>query len=208
MARVVEPQTRPAKPEDVAQIVEVLARAFDDDPVPNFLFRGDRRRHRGLRRFFEIQLRYVYMGDGEVWTTSDVAGAALWAPPTKSKPGWKDLYHLLPVTIDLLGLGRRAPAAFQLLQEVEQARPRQEHWYLATLGTEPDRQGQGIGSALLRSVLERVDEQALPTYLESSKERNLPFYARHGFEVTGEIHTPSGGPTLWLMWREAKEPAR
>lgn len=198
---------RHAEVSDVATLVEVLARAFDDDPVPNFLFRGERRRRRGLRRFFSIQLRRMYLDEGEVWTTDDLAGAAIWAPPSKSRPGLRELLYLLPVLPDLTGLGRRAGDAIQLLQSVDRARPREEHWYLATLGTDPDRQGQGVGSALLRQVLSRLDSQGLPAYLESSKERNVPFYARHGFEVRGEIHTPGGGPTLWLMWREPRSAA-
>ena len=206
MSPLPEPRTRRAGIEDVPDLVEVLARAFDDDPVPNFLFRGDRRRRRGLRRFFSIQLRHMYLSDGEVWTTDDVAGAALWAPPTKSRPGLGELLHLVPVLPDLAGLGRNFGAAMRLLQSVDRARPHDEHWYLATLGTDPPRQGQGVGSALLRGVLERADAEGIPAYLESSKERNLPFYRRHGFEVTGEIHTPDG-PTLWLMWRDPRPAA-
>jgi ribosomal protein S18 acetylase RimI-like enzyme len=205
MSSASRPEVRRAGPDDVARLVEVLARAFDDDPVPNFLFRGDRRRNRGLRRFFSIQLRHVYLsGDAEVWTTDDLRGAALWAPPTKQRPGWRDLLHLLPVLPDLAGLGRDAGAALQLLKEVDRARPREDHWYLATIGTDPDHQGRGVGSALLSEVLGHVDREVMPAYLESSKERNIAFYSRHGFEVTGEIHTPGGGPTLWLMRREPR----
>ncbi len=203
-----QPQVRRAVRSDVNRMVEVLARAFDDDPVPNFLFTTERRRRRGLRRFFGIQLRHMYLSDGEVWTTDDIAGGALWAPPGKPRPGLRELFWLFPMLADLMGLGRHAGPAMQLLGAVDRARPREQHWYLATIGTDPDRQGRGVGSALLRQVLGRVDEEGLPAYLESSKEQNLPFYARHGFEVTGEIHTPGGGPTLWLMWREPREPAQ
>lgn len=201
-----EPLVRRANRSDVKTLVEVLGRAFDDDPVPNFLFSTDRRRRHGLRRFFNIQLRHMYLDDGEVWTTDDTAGAAMWAPPGKPRPGLRDLLWLIPMLPDLRGLGRRAGAAMQLLGAVDKARPRTEHWYLATIGTDPQRQGRGVGSALLREVLERVDREGMPAYLESSKERNNAFYARHGFEVTGEIHTPGGGPTLWLMWREPRTP--
>ena len=66
--------------------------------------------------------------------------------------------------------------------------------------------GSGIGRSLVEPVLQRADRDGVPAYLESSKERNIAFYARHGFEVTGQIHTPRGGPTLWLMWREPRPP--
>jgi GNAT superfamily N-acetyltransferase len=200
------PAPRRAGRDDVAALVEVLGRAFDDDPVACFLFRGDRRRHRGLRRFFRIQLTALYAGDGEVWTTADRAGAAIWAPPAKALPGLRDLWHLAPLLPDLAGLGRSVPDAVRLLAEVERRRPRAPHWYLATLGTDPARQGHGIGSALLADVLRRCDEEGVPAYLESSKERNLAFYRRHRFEVTGDLEVPKGGPRLWFMWREPGPP--
>lgn len=200
------PVTRRAIDEDVGSLVEVLGRAFHDDPVACFMFATDRRRRRGLRRFFGIQLRHMYMADGEVWTTDDLAGAALWAPPGKPKPGWRDLWHLSPLLRELVFLGRRLPDAANLLAEVDRRRPRQPHWYLATLGTEPARQGKGVGSALLSPVLERCDQEGLPAYLESSKERNLAFYGRHRFEVTGSFDAPGGGPRLWFMWREPRPP--
>ena len=43
-------------------------------------------------------------------------------------------------------------------------------------------------------------------YLESSKERNIPFYARHGFAVVEEVPLPHGGPSIWTMWRAPQGP--
>ncbi len=196
---------RRATRRDVEPLAGMLTRAFDDDPVARFMFRGERRRRRGLPRFFTIQLRHMYLGDDEVWTTDDVAGAALWGPPGKAKPGLRDLWHLSPLVPDLLGLGRALPDAGRLLAEVDRRRPEQPHWYLATLGTEPARQGQGVGSAILQPVLRRCDEEGVPAYLESSKERNLAFYGRHRFEVTGEYQVPDG-PKIWFMWRDPRPP--
>ncbi len=70
------------------------------------------------------------------------------------------------------------------------------------VGVEPERQGRGVGSALLREVLTQCDAEGLPAYLESSNERNLTLYRRHGFEVIEELRLGRSGPLLWLMWRE------
>jgi predicted GNAT family N-acyltransferase len=63
-----------------------------------------------------------------------------------------------------------------------------------------------LGSALLQVALAHVDEEGDPSYLESSKERNVPLYARFGFEVIGEVPSKSGSPPLWRMWREPRVP--
>ena len=193
---------------DVARLVEVLVRAFDDDPVAHYFFRGERRHRRGLRRFFDLQLRREYLAAGEAWTTDDLAGAALWSPPERPRPGLRDLVRLLPLLGDLVGVGRDALRVARLLAEVERARPAELHWYLGVLGTDPARQRTGVGAALLGQVLARVDAEGLPAYLETSKEENLAFYGRHGFAVTGRIEAPGEGPTLWLMWREPMPPGR
>jgi hypothetical protein len=52
-------------------------------------------------------------------------------------------------------------------------------------------------------VLDLCDREHFPAYLESSKERNVDFYARHGFRVRERITLPDG-PSLWLMWREPR----
>jgi GNAT superfamily N-acetyltransferase len=191
---------------DVARVVEVLVRAFDDDPIAHYFFRGERRHDRGLRRFFDLQLRREYLAAGEAWTTEDLAGGALWSPPGRPRPGVRDLLRLLPLLGDLLGVGRDAGNVARLLAEVERARPAELHWYLGVLGTDPPRQRTGVAGALLGAVLPRVDAEGLPAYLETSKEENIAFYARHGFDVTGEMRARGGGPTLWLMWRRPRPP--
>ncbi len=111
--------------------------------------------------------------------------------------------RLAPVLADVV-LGGRASASFRLLADVERARPTQEHWYLATLGTDPPVQGRGVGSALLRSMLKVVDDEGMPAYVESSKRQNVPFYMRHGFEVTGVVRSVDGVVSLWPMWRSPR----
>lgn len=192
---------RRAVPADVDHLVGMLARAFDDDPVSVYLFGRPGARQRGLRTFFRIQLRRLMAGAGEVWTTQTRSGAALWVPAgPPAAAGWRDVLRLAPVAMGLVAGGRPGPA-IRLLADIERARPLVPHWYLATIGTDPPAQGHGVGSSLLSTVLRRVDAQGMPAYLESSKERNVPFYARHGFEVTRTLTSADDEVTLWLMWR-------
>jgi GNAT superfamily N-acetyltransferase len=95
------------------------------------------------------------------------------------------------------------PRSLAGLREIEDRHPTAPHWYLSVLGTDPTRQGEGLGSALLRPVLDDCDRLEIPAYLETGTERNVQFYTRHGFRVTERIELP-GGPSMWLMWREPR----
>ena len=183
--------------DDIRPIAAALARAFEDDPVAVYIFPDPARRPRGLERFFRLQVGRTFLRRGEAWTTTELAGGAFWLPPSSPRPGLRELIEQFPM-VPLLG--RRLLTTLRLIGLMEQHHPKVPHWYLGTLGTDPPYQGRGVGSALLRPVLERCDEEGTPAYLESSKASNIPFYRRHGFEVTKELEVP-GGPVLWLMWR-------
>ena len=87
------------------------------------------------------------------------------------------------------------------LTMIERHHPDGEHLYLSVLGVDPARQGAGVGSALLAPGLELCDRDGLAAYLETGKERNIAFYARHGFKVTEQLRLPAG-PPVWLMRRD------
>jgi carbamoyl-phosphate synthase large subunit len=60
-----------------------------------------------------------------------------------------------------------------------------------------------IDSAEDRDKFSKIcDREGIPAYLESSKDRNVPYYERFGFKVTKEIALPRGGPLVWAMWRD------
>jgi GNAT superfamily N-acetyltransferase len=189
---------RPARAEDIGPLAACLARAFDDDPVTAWVYPNPRSRARWSRRFFQWQLRRL-LPQEVTWTTDDQAGAAIWALPGRWREGPADMVRLLRAT--LLGIVPSLPRVLRGLGQVETRHPDNRHMYLAVLGVEPDRQGDGVGSALIRPGLELCDREGLPAYLETGKERNVAFYARHGFRVTEELDL-TRGPRVWLMWRD------
>jgi len=198
------PTVRRATAADAPAITDMLVRAFDDDPVSNFMFAGPRRRRLGLHSFFRSELGHHYLPHGQVYVTNDLSGAALWGPPGRVRHPVLELLQLLPTAPFLLS--PHTISAVKLLFTVEGLHPTEPHWYLFTLGTAPERQGQGVGSALLRAMLTLIDEAGEPAYLESSKQRNVPLYARFGFQVIHQIPSKSGSPPIWRMWREPRPP--
>jgi ribosomal protein S18 acetylase RimI-like enzyme len=198
------PHVRPATASDVPAITKMLVRAFDDDPVASFMFAGKQRRRLGLHSFFTSQLRRQYLPHGHVYVTEDLSGAALWGPPDRRRHAVEELLQLLPTAPFLLS--PHTINALRLMFKVEGLHPTERHWYLFTLGTAPERQGKGVGSALLRSMLAHIDQAGEPAFLESSKERNVPLYARFGFSVIDEVPSKSGSPPIWRMWREPRVP--
>jgi GNAT superfamily N-acetyltransferase len=193
-------EVRRATRADSRQLAVALARAFHDDPVMAWFFPPAERRVAQNRRFFAQRLRQI-LPQEETYTVEGHGGAALWTVPD----GWQ-LSNLQTARMAVAlapAIGRRVTTILSGVEMIEHAHPEAPHYYLAALGTQPELQGQGVGSALIQPVLDTCDRNEVPAYLESSKERNIAFYARHGFRVTGEVHLPKG-PTVWSMWREPR----
>ena len=185
---------------DVTAMAAQLARTFLDDPVTSHIFRNEARREAGLRAFFGTQMRADYLPFGGCYTTEGYSGSAIWAPA--GKPMLTGLAGVMTMVSVLPYVATNLVTTLRLLNLVESMHPHEPHWYLATLGTAVDAQGKGVGGAVMAPVLEHCDREGLPAYLESSKERNVPFYRRHGFEVVEEVSLPGDGPSIWTMWRE------
>lgn len=185
---------------EFAAVGRALSLAFEDDPVMSFLFPHARTRTRRLTSFYAVVLPLI-ADHGLVHADTDLHGAAVWLAPSPPRPGRLEGALLaLRMLFTLRGSAGRADA---LNQTILPARIHEPHWYLALLGTEPSQQGRGLGSALLAPNLEKCDQQGLPAYLESSKQANVPFYQRHGFEVVCELTVP-GGPSVWPMLRKPR----
>ncbi len=202
------PAVRLAGPDDVPALARMLARSFADDPVAMWSCPPGALRPVMLERFHGARLRQL-IGHGAVWTTPDLRSVAIWAPPKRWRTTPRDDLQLARSLVRAQALAHpralvRIPLVATGLLGVERRHPPSPpHWYLAVLGTDPDAQGRGLGSAVLAPILHDCDADEVGAYLESSKERNIDFYARHGFRVTRELRLPRG-PKVWAMWREPR----
>jgi len=184
-----------AKPQ---RAVDILVRAFHDDPVMNWMSADPEFR----RTFFNITLP-VFLPDGLTYIEERGRGAAAWLAPDR-KLKWPvtaaNLWRMFKVCgvrgFLRFGLSGLATAKFH---------PGEPHYYLFLIGTLPEYKGQGVGSTLMAHVLRKCDQENMPAYLENSKRENLAFYRGHGFEVVDKIRFARGAPPVWLMWREPRQ---
>ncbi|CAM3688515.1 Mycothiol acetyltransferase [Nocardiopsis gilva] len=122
----------------------------------------------------------------------------LWTTPEIAEAG--DVFaELAPKFAEISG--DRAEAAAQAEAAMAPHRPTEPVWFLCSLGVDPDRQGSGLGRAVIRPGLEAADSAGLSSFLETSDKRNVRFYRNFGFEVSAEYSLPGGGPRTWAMAR-------
>lgn len=181
----------------------VLARAFARDPFFSWLTGDAPERNLRMRIGWAGILRHASAGLRETWTTEEVTGVAIWLPPGRDASSFLDSLRLIRSLARLTGWGRlrEVSAATELLEARRRAHVAVPHWYLSALGVDPDHQRQGIGTALLRVILERADADRTPAYLETATARNVLLYERYGFDVVEELILPRTDVRGWLMLR-------
>lgn len=184
----------------------MLARAFHDDPLSLYLFRGERRRPAAIRAFMVGALGDALPFD-QVHAAVDgggVLGVAAWLPPQANPQSLRRQLRQLPSIARVGTIAPRATVGLRIIAAMQRVHPRVEHWYLQTLGVDPPDQGRGFGGRLLEPVLARADAAGLPCYVETAKEENLAWYARHGFATRSELRPIKAGPPVWTMWRDPR----
>lgn len=192
---------RKLAPHEIDAAAYALGRAFYDDPLMMYLMPSDAKRARTMTHVMRSALRMAQPED-EIYTTDATHGAALFLPPGRSKLPLGRILRVVAPQAWRFGAGplRRYMA---VTDEFEHKHPEGDHWYLMTLGVDPDRQGQGLGGAMMSDILKRAEAEGTTVYLETNKPRNVVFYQKHGFKVREHFLCHSGrGPETWTLIRE------
>jgi ribosomal protein S18 acetylase RimI-like enzyme len=192
---------RKATVADIDCLVLSLVRAFNNDPIINWVVRQDSKRSQAFDLYFRTILCTMCLPHGEVMTTDECVGGTLWLPSEKAKIGFAQQVSMLPNMIRAVSL-RGVKRLMDFVDALDKVHPEERHYHLQFIGVDPEHRGKGLGSALMQPMLDRCDREGCGAYLENTREANLAFYQRHGFEVTGKINPGQGAPPLWLMWRD------
>ena len=195
---------RRATLDDAVELSRLFAAAFVDDPVFDYMVRPGAGRHAALQLFFRELFSARDIPQNEVWMSPDGAACVSWlAPDARHSPGGiVQKLSWIPFFFKVSGVAR-VSRILALLDSMAKNHPHERHWYLAYAAVSPEFQGMGLGSRLIKAMLERIDEAGMPVYVESSNPKNVSFYERVGFVAKKNI-APEGAPQLTAMWRDAR----
>lgn len=176
---------RHAVPAERETLVDILTEAFGADPMMALLVpdaddpaRADPVR---LRTLMEVEVdRHLPAGHSYI---VDSLGAALWTPPGIDAPS----DDFVAVVNELAGEEHMATLMDDFIEMI-QWKPAEPHFYLHMIGAADNARGKGLGTLMLRRVLDVCDREGVPAYLEASTARSEALYARHGFETLATVH--------------------
>lgn len=197
---------RTAQVADRAEVNRVLTAAFLDDPIFEWIAPDRAFRQAAMPGMFDAFTEAFARHDATRVLAADgaggngtLAGVAMWAPAGVA-PVHPDDEERMGVRIAELS-GPYLERMGTCLEVFEAAHPQEPAWFLQFIGVDTPRQGRGLGSRLLRDVLDVADRNGEAAYLEATSPANRALYERHGFRCIGDLPLP-GGPTAWAMWRD------
>lgn len=206
MEAATKPSPAPLRlaPQQIPAAAEMMARAFQDDPLYGHFFPDAQGRQRILPAMFKFRLNYGLLV-GEVYATSpNLESVAIWIPSQNDR-------MTLPRLIRTGGLGmfvaagsdarKRMQAAIKWAGAIKAEHANFPHWHLSPIATDPAEQGKGYAGALIRAMLARLDAERTPCFLETQTERNVSIYEHYGFKTVEQAVFPGTSVNHWAMLR-------
>jgi ribosomal protein S18 acetylase RimI-like enzyme len=189
---------------DIEPASRTLAEAFQDDPLMVYLLPDAEQRRAFLPLSFAALVRNA-IGRGEVYATSkDCEGVVALLPPGAREVALMGLIRsgALAAALRMRGGYFRRVWAFHWHTTALCGRHLTlPHWHLEMIGVRPQCQNRGFGSFLMRAMIERLDADGTPCWLNTENEANVAFYQRFGYQTLDVGRISDSGCTCWIMAR-------
>jgi ribosomal protein S18 acetylase RimI-like enzyme len=169
---------------DTPLILDILTHSFNNNKSVNYLIKQDQRRAQRLKALlkYSIQLCRQF---GHVYLSDDRKACALVMLPDKKKTTPRTIIEDLRLA---LALGwSHSRKAMSREAAIKKLHPKEPFYYLWFIGVDPAYQQQGIGSSLLKELMEEAKKKQRPVYLETSTINNIPWYEKMGFSIYNQL---------------------
>jgi GNAT superfamily N-acetyltransferase len=191
------------EPDLVGPVSHVLAEAFRADPWVGYIM-APALDTDSIAMLFEPMVRAALRFGTVVVTEPTLTGAAVALAPGKWDLSAEELtaagFDELDAKISPESSGRFARHG-EDMQRIHRQDAPNPHWYLELLGVVASQRRRGLGAMLLEPILARADSARTPTYLETSNEDNVAFYADRGFALVRHGVNLMSSVPYWTMLR-------
>ena len=176
---------------DLEKVKGVLTLGFSSDALLRWVFPDAS----SYLKCFDIwmgEFSKIAFKNNIVYSEENFFGSSLWHPP-----GVEFDSSVLAPTFEYVP-AERIEVVIKFFEEFEKYHPN-DAWYLPFIAVDPSQQRQGIGSFLLKEVLQMIDEKGDRAYLEASNEMNKALYERHGFVEIGRVQFEDSPPAFPMI---------
>lgn len=185
---------------DIEKSSEILAESFYDYPIYRHIL-GQQNNIQKIKVFHKYLIKYGVLY-GEAYASSkELEGIILFSQFDDYKMSF--VRTLRSGALSLIRLGKEAGMRFaeydKFSSRIHRESLQEPHIYIISVGVNPDKQGQGFASKLMRAVLSYAQEMGQPCYLETHSENNVQIYKRYGFQVISEDIVPGTDITQYSM---------
>ena len=179
------------------RVIDILEEPFNDNQSVNYIVKQDKKRARRIRKLMAYSFDVCYLF-GDVFLSEDKSGCALILLPDKKKNNLKSILLDIKLIVSCIGISN-IKKAMKRESKIKKLQPRKSIYYLWFIGVYPDQQNKGIGSSLIKEVIEEAHSRQRPVYLETSTLKNIPWYEKFGFKIYNELNL---GYPLFFMKKE------
>lgn len=185
-----------AVPQDKKQVVDILSAAFYENKSVNYILAQDGRKLNRIRHLMGYAFEMCSMF-GQVYLSNDRKACALFVFPELKKHTFKSVWLDIKLIFNVVGFFKLKPV-LQREGEIKAIQPLKRMAYLWFIGVDPNFQHTGIGKKLMDGLIEIMEKENRPIYLETSTIENLPWYKKFDFEI---YHTLNLSYQLFFLRR-------
>lgn len=184
-----------------SHVIEILTNSFEDNQSVNYIVKQDSKKKERIRALMDYSFEICYMF-GAVYLSDDKKGCALVLYPDQKKFSIKSTLLDVQLLLNAIGL-TRAGKAMSRESAIKSNYPNEPIYYLWFLGVFNADQNNGVGSQLLKEIIQDSQKQQKPIYLETSTIKNIPWYQKFGFSIYQELDF---GYKLFMLRRGKEAP--
>ena len=188
---------RPMKPEEIDKAAEFISEGYYDDIFFHWTVENDKDRRKVVTDYYKVYLNAEGCSAHVAETPSgEIIGATVWLPHDVDARIYDEIDEVV---------GIYASKFRQVADMSHQNEPKGIPFYqLVGFVTCKQFRGQGIGTALLKHQLDKLDELGIPTYLEASTPyHGKGVYGKFGYQPMGELMVFTETAVLYPLWRPA-----